>query len=302
MNLKNSLAICVAAFGIIAVSSCGSSTSNDVAGTSNIQLTPVGKSDGILAIPVRIEGKTVNLVVATEAPVPTLSAKSASELRLVFDREITINDADGAQSEMRVTKSIPVSPAGVEGISTTSPFIVFDRDLAPLRIDGVIPPQLFSDQTCLELSFIDQTAGFLYFPCPSGDGAHGLIELKTGDLMDAQNRLFFEGTNPYGQEGKIIVATGSEVSIFARGDRLGTGAEENCTQVSSMSEDECIPLSSGSEVKVGGVTLEGSRARSVDSLSVEDNVVGVIGADMLQSTVLRLSGTQYTLIIVESEN
>lgn len=297
MRIEPSFVKSLILLSVLTLSACGSSSIRNESETGEVELAPVGNDVGVLSMPVSIHGNTVNLVVATEVPGPTLSSESAVELRLAFDRELTINTAAGTESQMRLTESVPISPAGVDGASVNSPFIVFNRNLAPLGIEGMVPPQLFSGRGCLELSFVDQTASFLRLPCPSDEATTGYIELKTGDLMDGKNRLFFIGTNPYGVEGKIIVATGSEFSTFSRNSEFATGEDEDCERVSSISENKCVSLSSGATITIGDIALKGSRANVVDSLSTEEGVVGVIGADMLQSAVLRLSATQNTLII-----
>lgn len=292
----------IAMLSVLALSACGSSTTQQDLEPITVELTPVGNEVGILAMPVIIQGKIAKLVIATEAGGPALSADLTFAMELDLDRELTINDASGSQTEMRLTQSASISPVGGEFASTLTPFVVFERDLSSIGIDGMVPPQLFSEHTCLEISFTDQTATFHQLPCRIGDEHRGRIDLNTGNLMDANNRLFFTGTNPHGVEGKMIVATGSEFSLFPPKPVAPTDDIGDCKRVSSITGDECVSFQSDATITVGDVTLKSSRARELENLPTENNVVGVIGADMLQNAVLKLSADENTLIIQSDDN
>lgn len=260
-----------------------------------LALTPVGNNAGLLAMPVLIGDDRVMLLIDTGAVLPTVSTAVADRINLHEDRPLLINDSRGVEAQAVLSQSVNVAPSILRFEPIKTPFVIFDKELAQLGINGMIPPQIFASQSCMEFSFHNETARFYESNCPTGQRVSDRHDLYTADLLDGKNRLVIDGKNPFGVEGKLIIDTGSEVSVFPRSITPNQEVGKDCAVVNSLSGAVCLSRLKSAKIEINGKTLTSSRALAVEGWSPSGELVGVIGVDVLTSATLQIFENQKSL-------
>lgn len=268
----------------------GVAAQSDASVPKIVKLLPADNKIGTYSISVTIAETELNLLVDTGAAIPAVSREVAQRIGLQVSETASIETISGASSEILVSKPQGLVVTGVPFAQATSRIAILDQDLSPRGIDGVFPPQILEGPICLQLYFRARISRFEPQNCKSEFLGKSKAHIPYGEAFSGTQRLLAMGENTLGEVGRLLVDTGSEISLYLIPEPRLDSDDGVCIELTTLSGKTCLREIPDASITLNGLNFRSRRAFGLDMWSMDPAIVGIVGGDVLDNAVLEISG------------